>query len=222
MRNLIVQMAATRPLAPSVLVQLALSSATTQCAFRSCGLVTETKTALMAQMSGVSTVAKNRHQALVVDRSFSAATECASTACGAVTEDLTALINQMNTTAVSQSLNRAINNALLFKNSLIKRQWGQVTDTTVKLLDTHMSHVYLLFFVFFSIAAATCQLDEFRCSDGSCIPGIRQCDGEFHCKDLSDEKDCAKGEHIFFHSCGGMVYVLLATVYLLLHIFLQT
>lgn len=44
---------------------------------------------------------------------------------------------------------------------------------------------------------ATCQLDEFQCMDGTCIPGVRQCDGEFHCKDLSDEKDCASGEHIF-------------------------
>lgn len=53
-----------------------------------------------------------------------------------------------------------------------------------------------LTFVFIGIAVATCRLDEFQCTDGACVPGVRQCDGEFHCKDLSDEKDCATGEHI--------------------------
>lgn len=112
-RTPIVRMAATRPLAPSLRVQLALSSATTRCVFQSCGLVTETQTVQMAQMSGVSTAATNRHQALVVDRSFSAATASASTACGAATEASTAPTNQTNTTAVS--LNRRINNVLFFK-----------------------------------------------------------------------------------------------------------
>lgn len=101
---LIVQMAAMRSLALSPPVHLALSSATTVCVFRNCGLAMEMQTVQMAQMSGVSTVARNQHQSPAVDRSFSAATESAFTACGAVMEASTATTIQMKPTAVSQNL----------------------------------------------------------------------------------------------------------------------
>lgn len=61
----------------------------------------ETQTAQMDQTSGLSTVARNRHQAPAADTSFSAATESASTAYGAATEASTATTTQMKPTAVS-------------------------------------------------------------------------------------------------------------------------
>uniref|UniRef100_A0AAR2K7M2 EGF-like domain-containing protein n=1 Tax=Pygocentrus nattereri TaxID=42514 RepID=A0AAR2K7M2_PYGNA len=45
--------------------------------------------------------------------------------------------------------------------------------------------------------APTCQPNEFTCLDGTCIPGIRQCDGEYHCRDMSDENDCCEGPDTF-------------------------
>lgn len=41
---------------------------------------------------------------------------------------------------------------------------------------------------------ATCQPDEFQCSDGTCIHGSQQCDREYDCKDMSDELGCINGE----------------------------
>lgn len=42
----------------------------------------------------------------------------------------------------------------------------------------------------FSSAHVTCQPDEFQCTDGTCIHGSQQCDGQYNCKDLSDEMGC--------------------------------
>lgn len=35
-----------------------------------------------------------------------------------------------------------------------------------------------------------CSESEFRCSNGRCIPGRMQCNGEFNCIDFSDEDNC--------------------------------
>lgn len=63
--------------------------------------------------------------------------------------------------------------------------------------------------LFSSVAVATCRPDEFQCIDGSCIPGVHQCDGEFQCKDFSDENGCATGERIFQHWCSNIADILL-------------
>ena len=38
----------------------------------------------------------------------------------------------------------------------------------------------------------TCSSEEYVCDDGMCIPLTFYCDGEEHCLDGSDEKDCGK------------------------------
>jgi len=37
-----------------------------------------------------------------------------------------------------------------------------------------------------------CNVEDFRCSDGMCIPGEEKCDGTPDCNDNSDEIGCAK------------------------------
>ncbi len=36
----------------------------------------------------------------------------------------------------------------------------------------------------------SCETNQFTCDDGTCILGIYQCDGTFHCQDRSDEDAC--------------------------------
>lgn len=36
----------------------------------------------------------------------------------------------------------------------------------------------------------TCPENQFRCSDGSCINYKLRCNGEFDCRDGSDENNC--------------------------------
>lgn len=45
-------------------------------------------------------------------------------------------------------------------------------------------------------AVSTCRPDEFRCGDGSCIHGNRQCNQVYDCKDISDELGCVNGESL--------------------------
>lgn len=35
-----------------------------------------------------------------------------------------------------------------------------------------------------------CSESEFRCTNGRCIPGRMQCNGEYNCIDFSDEENC--------------------------------
>lgn len=51
------------------------------------------------------------------------------------------------------------------------------------------------------VAVRTCGLDQFRCDDGTCILGSRQCNGLRDCADGSDELNCKNGVCCdFFHT----------------------
>lgn len=48
------------------------------------------------------------------------------------------------------------------------------------------------------ITKEMCKLSEFKCSDGSCIPLMKFCDGLFDCLDKSDELSGCSGKNFFF------------------------
>ena len=53
-------------------------------------------------------------------------------------------------------------------------------------------------------SVSTCDPDQFSCGNDRCIPIVWVCDGEFDCKDHSDEKNCSGRSHgihsvIFLH-----------------------
>lgn len=45
-------------------------------------------------------------------------------------------------------------------------------------------------------AARTCRPDQFKCEDGSCIHGSRQCNGFRDCADGTDEVNCKNCESV--------------------------
>lgn len=45
-----------------------------------------------------------------------------------------------------------------------------------------------------SSASRTCRPDQFRCEDGNCIHGSRQCNGVRDCLDGTDEASCNNGK----------------------------
>ena len=49
-------------------------------------------------------------------------------------------------------------------------------------------HYQINIFLFF----AECQLNEFKCSDGTCINEQRKCDRRRDCADGSDERNCPR------------------------------
>lgn len=46
----------------------------------------------------------------------------------------------------------------------------------------------LLIFLF----TGDCHINEFRCTEGKCIPQSKKCDNSRDCSDGSDEHDCGK------------------------------
>lgn len=54
-----------------------------------------------------------------------------------------------------------------------------------------------------SAAVRTCGLDQFRCDDGTCILGSRQCNVLRDCADGSDELNCKNGTscEVFIFLC---------------------
>lgn len=48
-----------------------------------------------------------------------------------------------------------------------------------------------------------CKVDDFRCSDGVCVPKQAECDGEPDCSDGSDELHCPSREGQFTLSLHG-------------------
>ena len=42
-----------------------------------------------------------------------------------------------------------------------------------------------------------CDVDEFKCASGQCIPVIKRCDAYSHCFDGSDEEFC--GRHLIWN-----------------------
>ena len=56
------------------------------------------------------------------------------------------------------------------------------------LCPTYLCVIFLLITYF--LATSTCLLDQFTCTDGSCVPLIDKCDGIADCTDASDEVHC--------------------------------
>ncbi|CAL4090731.1 unnamed protein product, partial [Meganyctiphanes norvegica] len=50
-------------------------------------------------------------------------------------------------------------------------------------------------------SASQCLHDEWRCTDGLCIPHIKRCDGHMNCYDQSDEQHCDCAQNEF--QCGN-------------------
>ena len=48
------------------------------------------------------------------------------------------------------------------------------------------------------IAETECAIDEFRCTDGRCMPDIIVCDGHDDCGDGTDELGCGR-YNLFVH-----------------------
>ncbi len=164
--------AATRRLVPHPPVAPEPSNAITLCACRSSGPATATPTAQTALMSGrraarPERVSSRSRSAAITSSSAPAAS--ASTAAGDATEAATAQTDQTSTTAVSDL-------CVMFAQNAVCPRDGSLISVS-------------------AAAALTCRPDEFLCNDGSCVPGLRQCDGNPDCRDHSDEMDCVSGEH---------------------------
>lgn len=43
------------------------------------------------------------------------------------------------------------------------------------------------------VVRPTCRPDQFRCDDGACVHGSRQCNDRYDCRDMSDERGCVNG-----------------------------
>lgn len=54
-----------------------------------------------------------------------------------------------------------------------------------------------LLYIYFSVTG-DCHVNEFRCTEGKCIPQSKKCDNSRDCSDGSDEHDCGKDIQFFF------------------------
>ena len=56
------------------------------------------------------------------------------------------------------------------------------------------SYILLICVIFllttYFLAPSACLLDQFACTDGSCVPLVDKCDGIADCTDASDEVHC--------------------------------
>lgn len=154
-----------------------LFAATTRCVYRACGPVMEIPIVQMVRTSGHRTAATDLLHlpaGPALTWSFTVALGNVFQTPGDVTEIPTAPIDQMRKTVVSQ-------NPFYLSSwkSFMIMIWSKVTQ---------------LFYIW--AAVSTCRPDEFRCGDGSCIHGSRQCNEVYDCQDISDELGCVNGESL--------------------------
>lgn len=110
----------------------------------------------------------------------------ASTKSGAAMETLTARMGAMKSTAVSSpgpSLRRYCLTPVFYLLCFSKTPGVKVCNGCVP------------------SASRTCRPDQFRCEDGNCIHGSRQCNGVRDCLDGTDEVNCNNGR------CGNSARV---------------
>lgn len=58
----------------------------------------------------------------------------------------------------------------------------------------------------FILTVETCQVNEFTCSDGNCIPIAKKCNLDFDCRDRSDEITCKYQIIIRYNNYTQMVF----------------
>ncbi|CAL4121015.1 unnamed protein product, partial [Meganyctiphanes norvegica] len=78
---------------------------------------------------------------------------------------------------IAQTIKSDIINGALFP---VGRQYWRLLNP---ICGQEVNHVLELCFT-------ACDLDQFTCSDGDCIPIVERCDFKANCNDFSDEENC--------------------------------